>query len=263
MKRFTFAWLIEKYLLLFTGTVVFLYLILFLFLVPNKGFMWYPDSKEIFWVDPNFSSVENGVKVGDRVVFIGAMTIENYSKLFGPPLWTLVTPQYTLPLQVDRAGQHLNIDWPVQHPGAGKFGSQLLNFLPAIFCLIAAGVVQVFMRPKNLLRRLLMVVLCLTTLWVFCGARNDLNLPLADVLYSLTLWLWMPALLYLMWIYPYSLGVLPDRLILGAFLAAILLSLLHLSSLTPRYSYLLFFAATILVSLILFALHFLLRKKAG
>ncbi len=262
MKRYPLSTLIENYLAPLTGVILLFYLLLLLYKVPNFAFAW--NSKyEVFWVQDEITQTASTVNVGDKMVKIGGLLFSEYMKPVAPPIWTLVTSRNTLPLQVERDGQILDIDWPISPMTPGEFNSRLLNFIPAFICLALALVVQFFMRPKNLSRRMLLIVLCLTSIWLFTGARNDVNMPLADILYRIAIWLWMPSLLYLMWIYPYSLGALSNRVVVIIYLVAMLLCVAQITDLLPRYTYLVFFMFTILVGLVLFGLHFLRKRSSA
>jgi len=253
----TWTALLERYLAPLVGATLLIYLMMNLFVAPDLDFLWNRYTHRVIWVDPDHPQPAPGLQVGDKIIQMDGVSMADYLKPTGPASWTLLTPQNTLILYLERSGQHLVVNWPVFPITPEEVIARLVQLAPAVLCLAAALVVQLFMRPKNLTRRLLLVVLSLAALWLSTsGISSALNLPLAGALYRFSIWVWMLALLHLMWVYPYPLGVLSNRVVIGGYLAAGLLGLAHLFNWVPRNIYLMALAATFLASLGLFGLHF-------
>lgn len=263
MNKTHFLLLVEKYLAPLVGVILLIYLLMALFIAPDLDFGVSAATSKFEWVNPDHPQTGTVLLTGDQLVMIGKIPYSDFRKPFGPGVWTLLTPEKTLPLQVQHDGQVVNVNWQIYPITAGEIRDRILQFAIALVCVVVALVVQFFMRPKNIVWRLLLVVLSLTALWLGTGGNNaQYNLPLARPLYYLSIWLWMPALLHLMWYLPYPLGSLPGRLVNGAYLAACGMAAAQIFSLLPVSIYLPFFAATVLGSIVLLGLHFLRKKPA-
>ncbi|MCK6583661.1 MAG: ATP-binding protein [Anaerolineales bacterium] len=226
--------------------------------VPYTGLYFDPNSGVILDV---YSPGGITLQPGDVLIKVGDVTFEDYKKSATLPLFTPdLRKGDVLLILVERNGEKIPVDWEIPGFDLVGFRGRLFNiFWFSYIYWFFGAFVEVFIRPRNVLWRLLIASNHLTGLWLMVGAISTWRVLGSSLLFHAFAWLILPVYLHLHWNFPQPLFRLPriSSIILYSF--AGLMTVGELIQLLPRN---LFYLAIILAlggSFILLLLHFILR----
>ncbi|MBN1449502.1 MAG: hypothetical protein JW963_00655 [Anaerolineales bacterium] len=228
----------------------------FLFEVPYSGFYFNPSDGRIVRI---FKPVEASptLQVGDKIERIGMVSWEAFHADRRLRLFDDLQPGQIVNVVVERDGQEITIAWRFPGFNRDEFLFRFLNTWWLAFVFFAFGLaVQVFMRPKDARRRLLITANYLTAIWLSAGTLSAWHMWKSSSILHATTWLMLPVYLNFHWIFPRPLRKIPDLAwIIFYFLSSILATgeLLHI---LPRTAYSLAFLLLLVGSIALLIIHF-------
>lgn len=220
------------------------------FVMPILGFEYDP-AGYIFQVD----APESGdLQIGDRLMEVDGRPIDheqgfNVGEIFSPAI-----AGESASIFVEREGDLIEIHWEYSFPTQELLLSRLNGswWLPIPFWLVGTAV-YLFIRPRNLQWRLLVAFNFLTAIWVASGnGPSGWQIWGADIVFKITLWLFVFTNFYLHWVFPKPLSKFPSTII---YLGAIVLFILDEINILPSNSALYAFVLSMGSSFILLVTH--------
>lgn len=217
-----------------------------------------------FRVDPSTGLVafvfdkqpEPTLRVGDRVLKIGSMTWQEFDADLSRFLLEGYKPGDTVPIQVERGGQKIDIPWSYPYWNEAEFWDQATSEWWLAFIFWLAGILTVLLvRPKDASWVLMSLFNFLTAAWMVCGGLSAYHMWYSAIVLRVAVWLCLPVYLHLHWVFPRPLGNLPRWLLWSVYGAGILLAVAQGFNLLPTEFYLLAFILALGGSLILLGLH--------
>ena len=174
----------------------------------NYGILWLSDGR--------VSSVlvnerEPTLHPGDRLIQVGPIPFEAFSRDLRQDLFGGARPGDTLPVVVEREGQVLTVEWRVPGPNHGEFRDQLWSqWFLAYFFWMAGTASLLLLRPKDMRWLLLGAFDLLTAIWLMAGSGlSSFHIWYSALVLRAGIWLAAPVYLHLHWIFPKPLGRLP------------------------------------------------------
>lgn len=161
---------------------------------------------------------------------------------------------------VMRNNEEVTIPWKISGFNQQEFSWRFLNiwWLPYIFW-IFGSITLLFMRPRDILRLLLIAANYLTGLFLIFGSLSAWHLWESSILLHATAWLILPVYLHLHWIFPKPLYHLPKWIATVFYAVCISFALAELIQALPKSLYALAFLLAIIGSATLQILHFIKR----
>lgn len=230
------------------------------FQLPYAGFDF---SDGRVYIITNQSPDSDPLLLGDRLIEVGGIAIADFENDLRITLFENVTAGDIVPLVVERDGEILNIDWVfagfTAERALGRLNSQW--WLPYIFW-IAGTAALLFIRPKDRRWRLFIAFTYLTAIWLGAGSGpSHQHLGVSALVLASGLWLSVPVYLHFHWEFPQSLAKLPAWIWGTLYTGAAFLAVLEWLQISPIDSNFLGAVLAFGGSLILLAVHFLVRQE--
>lgn len=204
------------------------------------------------------------LKIGDRVVSIGDINIDEYLTNIRVPLFTGAEPGETIPIEIKRDEQKFSINWVY----AGRTHEEIIQnlnsgwWLPYILWM-AGTATMLFIRPKDLRWRLLVAFNYLTALWLVTGSGPaKWHLWGSALFMRMAIWMTIPVYLHLHWVFPRTLKKLPRIVWGGVYAIGVSLAIMQFFELLSSDSYYTGFLIAVLGSVVLILAHAIFQKDA-
>ena len=204
------------------------------------------------------------LEIGDELMAVNGETLGMLIESLRHQRFAGVEPGETLLLQVKRRNQETieEVQWVVPGFNQDEFDARLVDaWLLAYLFWLAGLATLLLVRPLDTKRRLFTAFFMLTALWLVIGSTARWGHGESRVVFRIALWLSIPVLLHLHWIFPRPLSKAPRLLLWGLYGAAALAALLQWFEQIPAGHSVLAFAAALLGSLILLLAHYLLQPE--
>ena len=199
---------------------------------------------------------------GDILRQVGNVFWETYRANQTQPLFEGVTTGDSVVIRVLRAGKEQTVNWVVPGVSTAELLDRLIDiwWLPYFFWLAGLGTVLVI-RPVDIRRQLLIVFFYLTALWLMLGTTGGSHLWYSAVIFRALIWLTIPVYLHLHWVFPAPLAKLPTKAWWPLYALAGALAVAELIQRLDGNLYPIGLLIALGGSLVLLALHFILRKS--
>jgi signal transduction histidine kinase len=228
----------------------------FFFIAPYSGFFFNPSNGKIETIYISTNSTAS-LRIGDIILKIGPLTRERFTADATQVFFENANRADIVKVTVERDGQELTVPWVFPGLNRQEFISRLLNNWWLAFFFWAFGLAtQLFMRPKDNRRRLLMIANYLTSLWLIFGNLSTWQIWGSSVLFHSITWLIAPVYLNLHWDFPKPFKRLPLAAWLTLYLVAGFCAVGQFVQFFPRSFYLLGFLLMLAGSIALLAVHF-------
>jgi signal transduction histidine kinase len=200
---------------------------------------------------------EPTLKVNDLVLQIGAVRWADFDADLSRSLLEGYKPGDTVPIQIERDGQQIDISWKYPHSNEEEFRDQLdSEWWLAYFFWVAGFLTILLVRPKDDRWALMSLFNFLTAIWLIAGSGlSAYHMWYSAIVLRVGVWLCLPVYLHLHWVFPHPLGRLPRWLLVGMYGLGILLAVAQLFQLLPTELYLLGFIIALAGSLLLLVIH--------
>jgi signal transduction histidine kinase len=199
---------------------------------------------------------------GDMVRKIGDVSWEQYYRDRRQGFFEGAKPGDIVDIVIDREDIQLTIPWEFPGFNQNEFNSRFFNiaWLAYIYWFFGTAA-QLFMRPRETIRLLLIAADYLTALWLILGSFSAWHLWESSILLHVVTWLMLPVYLHLHWVFPKSLRSLPKWFTSLFYGICVLFAISELAQIPPRDLYALAFLAALLGSVILQGIHFVRRPE--
>ncbi|MFZ5912063.1 MAG: ATP-binding protein [Chloroflexota bacterium] len=246
-------WLVLAAVLLYTYAKFFLH--------PYDGFRWDADGRvATIHVIPDQPSLQ----VGDQLVKIGGVAWQDFQADLRLTLYKNVQPGQIVPLEIERAGQQMTIQWEFPGPNHNEVLDLVVNegWLAFLFWLTGT-LTLLHLRPKDERWALLAAFNYLTAIWLATGSGVSFDHTWNSAIFMrMGIWLCVPVYLHLHWVYPQPFRKIPAPVVWASYLLAAGLAIAQWFQLLDRELYLLGFLLAISGSLLLLIAHLVLQKES-
>ena len=200
---------------------------------------------------------EPTLKVNDLVLQIGAVRWADFVANLSHSFFEGYKPGDTVPIQVERGGQQIDISWKYPHSNEDEFRDQLdSEWWLAYFFWMAGFLTILLVRPKDDSWVLMSLFNFLTAIWLIAGSGlSAYHMWYSAIVLRMGVWLCLPVYLHLHWVFPHPLGRLPRWLVVSIYGVGILLAVAQAFQLLPPELYLLGFIIALAGSLLLLVIH--------
>ncbi len=225
------------------------------------GFSW--DSNGV--VDKVFlSHPAPTLNVGDHLVQVGSLSWQAFHANLRKTFFEGVKQGDVVPVEVERNGQTLTVQWKLPGMNRGEVQDQLLSEWPvAYFFWFAGTLTLMFLRPKDERWWLLSAFDFLTALWLESGGgASNFHIWYSALVLRVIIWLSVPVYLHLHWVFPRPLGKLNPILAKSVYAAFVGLAAAQWFQLFSSSLYFLAFLLAVVGSLILLVIHFFRQAEA-
>lgn len=218
-----------------TGLVVALYTYALFWRLPYAGFEELGPNGEIQYV---WIEQPDGVRVGDRVLANGDLTLDAFRRDLRQPFWAESAPGAALALTVGRGDVRRLVTQPVEPFLWNEFTQRLLSqWFLAWFFWLAGVAIALIVRPRDTRWRLLILFQVLTALWLSASTLSRWHVWESALLLRVAIWLSVPVYWHLHWLFPTPLRATPVWLRWAAYLAAVGLAVLEALQWVPQSTY--------------------------
>jgi signal transduction histidine kinase len=242
-----------------------LYHIGFFYLGPFPGFFYDPSNGEV--TDIFVTQDESQLQIGDFIYSIDSITLEEYSNDPYLQFWNDLQPGDTIPIQITREGDPLEIEWT--YPGRTQedlfFRLNSQWWLAYLFWLAALATFLII-RPGDTLWRLLIAFNLITALWFTTGSGpSRLHLWGSLMVTRIGVWLTVPIIVHLHLIFPKPFSQIPKKIgnvfIYSIYIIALgfIFASLIWSEVSSSYTLGLFMG--LLASMVLLIIHYRTQKQ--
>ncbi len=226
--------------------------------LPYAGFVFDTTSGELKRVFVEASP--DALQVGDRLLQIDDLPYSDYKTSLLMPLLNKSEPGDIVQITIQRDDQTLTVPWTIPGWTQEEFLDRFSTVLLLAYIFWAAGLATlVLVRPRDLRWRLIVIFFFVTSIWLAAGSLSAWHFWGSAVLLRVMIWLWIPITLHLHYVFPQPLRRLPRGIIAGGYALGALLALLQAFQRLPASAYFLGFILAAVGSLILLALHYILR----
>lgn len=228
-----------------------------LLVAPYPGFSFNPTNGHVNEIQAETDS-EPTLRIGDYLVQVGDVTFDEYQRDARVIFFEGAKAGDIVEITVERDGRELVIPWTYTGFDRDTFINRFFNIWWLAFVFWIAGFAgQLVIRPKSLLRTLLVASTYLTALWLIFGSLSSRHLWGSSILLHATTWLILPVYLQLHWVLPRPLKVLPKAFWVFMYLLGFSLAAAEIFQLLPRSLYALGFLLAVMGSIVLQILHYI------
>jgi signal transduction histidine kinase len=223
------------------------------------GFRYTPTNGQILRIFVESSQTPT-LQENDRLVRVGDVHWNEFYKDSRADFFEGLKAGDVVDIVVMRNGEELTIPWKISGFNREEFTWRFLNiwWLPYIYW-IFGSITLLFMRPRDMLRSLLIAANYLTGLFLMFGSLSAWHIWESSILMHATAWLVLPVYLHLHWIFPKSLYHLPKWFGPVFYAICILCALAELIQALPKSLYALAFLLAFVGSAVLQIVHFIKR----
>jgi signal transduction histidine kinase len=225
------------------------------------GFRYIPTDGKIYTIFVESSQTPT-LQENDRLVRVGDVHWTEFNKDSRADFFEGLKAGDVVDIVVMRNGEELTIPWEISGFNRAEFTWRFLNiwWLPYIYW-IFGSITLLFMRPRDILRSLLIAANYLTGLFLIFGSLSTWHVWESSILLHATAWLIMPVYLHLHWIFPKPLYYLPKWFGPVFYVICILFALAELIQALPKSLYALAFLLSFVGSAALQIVHFIKRPN--
>jgi signal transduction histidine kinase len=231
------------------------------FNAPYPGFDFDSDGRVDLFFDA--ATLDGSVRVEDRILQIGEVTWEAYRADLRQSFFDDAKPGDVVPVQIERDGQRLRVDWVYSGPTAAYVSARLAGVWWLTFVFWIAGTATLFfIRPKDVRWKLLVAFNYLTAIGLASGGvLSHWQVGYAAIILRCAVWLALPVYLHFHWIFPSPVYRLPAIFWTGLYTLAGALALGQWFQVFDENLYYVGFAAAVLLSGVLLLLHLILQPE--
>jgi len=202
------------------------------------------------------------LQYGDIILQIGDVRWREYYEDRRQPFFEGAKAGDIVDIIIDRQGTQLTIPWIFPGFNQREFNSRFFNiwWLAYIYWFFGAAV-QLFVRPRETVRLLLIAANYLTGLWVIFGSLSARHLWESSILLHVTTWFILPAYLHVHWVLPKPLRMLPRWVAPLLYGVCLLFAIAELFQFLPRDLYVLAFLLALAGSFVLQTIRFVWRPE--
>jgi signal transduction histidine kinase len=223
--------------------------------IPYIGFNLTTSNGMVTDVFVNYSNYD--LQPGDVLISVNDVVVIEANRDLRSSLFPLDLGEEPLRLQVQRADEVENIEWPVPGFNRTEFLARIINTWWLGFFFWVAGLATLLLvRPLDSKRRLFSAFFFLTALWLVIGNTSRWGHADSRIIYRMALLLSVPVLIHLHWLFPRSLGKWPTPLVWSVYGLTTVAALLQWADLSQRDVAALAFAAALFISFILLFVHY-------
>ncbi len=192
-----------------TFAIVMTYTAALFFGKPYVGFEFEGSTGEIAQINDRGANGD-ALQLGDILLEVNSVAFDEFLQDLYKPLLVDVEPGDSISLVILRDGTRIPIDWITPGPSprevVGRLASQW--FLPFLF--FGFGLATfLFIRPKDARWRLLIAFNYLSAIWLSTTSLSSLHIGLSALVLRSGVWLSVPILLHLHWVFPKPFRRLP------------------------------------------------------
>lgn len=205
------------------------------FRLPYVGFEW--DVGRGLITD-EWSSQTPGLQIGDTLLSVNGLTIEQYRRDLWLELFPSDTPPQFLFIEFERAGTRQTLTWQVTGQTWAELFARLQSqwFIAWVFW-VTGALAFLVLRPRDIQWRLFILFNVLTALWLCASTLARWHFGgSAFVLRSAVWWSW-PVYWHFHWLYPQPLGRVPRWFLYPLYSLAALFTVADWFSLLPLTLY--------------------------
>lgn len=252
-------------------TEIFLSLFIFLALVsytyalwvldPYPGFSFNNSNGQIIEIDTGAEQGVPTLQTGDIIKKIGAIPWEAYKKDARVLLFEGLQPGDIIEITVNRNGEDIVIPWKFMGFNQAVIAGRLVNIWFLSYAFWIVGVLTIiFVRPRDVLRNLFVLINYLTALWLISGMLSSSHLWGSSILLHALTWLLLPVYLHFHWIFPKPLTKLSSKFLIVFYLICSCFAIAEIFQLVHKSLYALAFLTALTGSFILQVIHFIKHK---
>jgi len=239
--------------------ILLVYTYAMFFLVPYAGFQFNVSTSEITDI---FVAQQQSprLELGDRLISINKVALEDYVKDFHMPLPTIALQGQIIPLLVEGPQGVKTIAWQESGFTSTEFLARLLNTWLLSFVFWLAGTATwLLVRPKNERWALLIAFYYITAIWLIAGSISASHIFASPFVLRAGIWMSLPIYLHLHWNFPRPLGRISPRLWTAFYVACGGLAALQWLGALPNGTYVVPFALAIFGSALMLLYRFIFR----
>lgn len=209
----------------------------FLYVAPYTGFYFNGTDGRIVEFYDN-AAAQGTLQVGDILKEVGGVSFVAFQEDGTIYFFKGVSPGETVPVTVTRNGKDVETTWTLPASSPEEFSARFGNpwWLGYVFWAVGLAV-QLFMRPRDTLWRLLIAFNEVTGAWFLLGVASSLHTWNASILLRALTWIALPIYLHLHRIFPSPLKRLSSWVGIAFYLFCGALALGEIFQLLPRPAY--------------------------
>ena len=235
------------------------YVFLEVFAAPYIGFNFVPSSaivNDVYVPQAAFA-------VGDELLTVGQVDMAAWRDHLRMPLFPSLQAGDHLALQVRHAGEISEVDWVVPGRTWRELYARLVNtWLLGLAFWVAGAATLLLVRPKDRQYWLFAAFFLLTALWLVAGNTNRWGHGESRIVFRMLVWLSLPVLLHVHWIFPKPLARLPGPVYWAGYVASAVLAALQWLEWMPPDVYGSAFALILAICLVLLIVHYMRQPYA-
>ena len=261
-KRRKSNFLFEKAIVTTAALIFIIYFLTLTFIIPDLHISWDFQTGRISRLDQSFLITQQvAPEIGDHITHVGGVPYSTYMRAGGPSIFGLLSADRTLQFSAKRGQQVFTFQTQTTPASGVRLLIRMAEFYPSAMFLAAAILVFTALRPRASLWRILLVLFCISAVWLSVRIGTAFNILLSYHISLFIRWLWVAAYLHLMWNYPQPLGrFFPGRVWL-LYLASFLLAWLEWFQVISHTFFLGVFGLALLVGLVILILHLYLPRQ--
>lgn len=249
-------WLIIEHVVPWLVLAILLFYTYAKFFGHPYGFRW--DSSTGMIIHVFNKQPEPTLMVGDQIIQIGPLPWEDFRADLRKTFFEGVKPRESVPIEVKRDGETLNIEWDYTgSPSPDEIRDQLISeWFIAYFFWLAGTLTVMLIRPQNKRWLLMSGFNFLTAVWLIAGSgASSSHVWYSALVLRIAIWLCVPVYLHLHWVFPRPLGKLPPLLVWIVYGSSVVLAIAQGFQLVPNNLYSFGFLIAVGGSLILLVIH--------
>ena len=228
-------------------------------IVPYLGF----DYSGNIVTDVFVMSAQKGIEVGDRLISVAGTELLPFNRTRVTPLLRGIEHGDEIPIYLERDGNIIRVDWLVPGPDLEQvydrtFGPWWISY---VFWL-AGTATLLYIRPRDARRNLLTLNNYLGALFIIIGSSPRLDIWNSSIILVISVYLSIPILLHLLWVYPKPFNPLPHQFWILAYSTSFLFAILHLSGVIPESSSVVALYLTITGGFLLLFFRWFIQKES-
>jgi signal transduction histidine kinase len=203
------------------------------------------------------------LRLNDRLLKVNDLDVTEWLDTLAVPLFSNISPAKPLRLVVQGQEQIRELEWQTPGFNQDEFRNRILNtWILGFFFWVAGLATLLLVRPLDQKRRLFAAFFLLTALWLVVGNTSRWGFAYSRILYRMALWLSVPVMLHLHWLFPRPLGKLPRSVVWTVYAATAVVVVLQWAQMVPAGSGALAYALALLGSFCLLIIHYIRQPEA-
>jgi signal transduction histidine kinase len=205
----------------------------------------------------------NEIKVGDRLVQVGSVSLEAAQQNKRLQLFGSIEPGQTVPITLVREGNQLTIHWVFAGLTPEAIRDRLMTqwWIGFIFFIFGTATL-LFMRPRDTRWRVMIAFNFLSALWIVIGISSPWAVWDSAILYRMVLWVALPVYVHVHWVIPGRQGGAPTWAVVLGYGAGLMLAYLQWFEAIPPDGIYLGFLVTAALCMGLLLTHYYRRPEA-